>query len=156
MTSIWDKAIARKVLRDERKANKAKLTKAIEESVVEVDKDGEDRLIKTKRSNRLRIIFGLPLVQGSSIIALYDKPMIWYWTLLWFGLLVYFGTSIRLCKEAWDTHRDTKEKYESGRGSSDLNVRFTKEKRWSEVAYIIGNLAGLIFVGSNIYWHYFA
>ena len=82
MTSIWDKAITRKKLRDERKANKAKLTKAIEESVAEVDEDGEARLIRTKRSNDWRIYIGLPLVQFSSIFALYDMPMIWYWSLL--------------------------------------------------------------------------
>tara|TARA_R100000656_G_scaffold112648_1_gene84871 strand:+ start:484 stop:933 length:450 start_codon:yes stop_codon:yes gene_type:complete len=111
----------------------------------------ETRLIRTRRSNNWRIFIGLPLVQGSSLIALYDMPMMWYWSLLWVGLLVYLGTSIRLCKEAWDTHRETKAKFESGQGSSDLTVRHTKEKRRSEIAYIIGNFAGLVLVGSNIY-----
>lgn len=141
---------------DRKALRKAQLTKAIEESVAEVDEDGEARLIKTKRSNDWRIFIGLPLVQFSSIFALYDMPMIWYWSLLWMGLLVYLGTAIRLCKEAWDTHRDQKKKYESGLGSSDLTVRITKEKRRSEIAYIIGNIAGLVLVGSNIYWLIFA
>ena len=156
MTSNLDKAITRKKLRDERKANKAKLTKAIEESVAEVDEDGEARLIRTKRSNDWSIYIGLPLVQFSSIFALYDMPMIWYWSLLWMGLLVYLVTAYRLCKEAWKTHAEQKKKYESGLGSSDLTVRATKEKRRSEIAYIIGNLAGLVLVGSNIYWLIFA
>jgi molybdenum cofactor biosynthesis enzyme MoaA len=53
-------------------------------------------------------------------------------------------------------YSDQKEKYESGLGSSDLTVRATKEKRRSEIAYIIGNIAGLVLVGSNIYWLIFA
>ena len=145
-----DEILAHQAKRD-RDIKDARIARVEAHAKAKRDDDGEARLIKTRRSNDWRIFIGLPLVQGSSLIALYDMPMIWYWSLLWVGLLVYLGTSIRLCKEAWDTHRETEAKFESGQGSSDLTVRHTKEKRRSEVAYIIGNLVGLVLIGSNIY-----
>ena len=78
ITTYWAKRRAR--------IKRAKLVKDIEGSRL--------RLVKTM--NDLRIWIGLPLVQGSSVLALFNKPMLFYWITLEVGLFVYLITSIGL------------------------------------------------------------
>ena len=133
ITTYWAKRRAR--------IKRAKLVKDIEGSRL--------RLVKTM--NDLRIWIGLPLVQGSSVLALFDKPMLFYWITLEVGLFVYLITSIGLYFEARRTAKETKVKFDNRLGSTKAAVKSTAEKRRSEIAYIIGNFMGLVFVGSNIY-----
>ena len=140
-TPNWTKAVRRW-----RKSPKAKTIEKIEASKL--------RMVRTM--NTLRIWVGLPLVQGSSILALFDQPLLFYWITLWFGLLVYLITSIGLYVEARRTAKLTKVKFDNRLGSTKMAVKATAEKRRSEIAYIIGNCLGLIFVGSNIYLAVFA
>ena len=133
ITTYWAKRRAR--------IKRAKLVKDIEESRL--------RLVKTM--NDLRIWIGLPLVQGSSVLALFNKPMLFYWITLEVGLFVYLITSIGLYVEARRTAKMTKVKFDNRLGSTKAAVKATAEKRRSEIAYIIGNFMGLVFVGSNIY-----
>jgi hypothetical protein len=133
ITTYWAKRRAR--------IKRAKLVKDIEGSRL--------RLVKTM--NDLRIWIGLPLVQGSSVLALFNKPMLFYWITLEVGLFVYLITSIGLYFEARRTAKMTKVKFDNRLGSTKAAVKSTAEKRRSEIAYIIGNFMGLVFVGSNIY-----
>ncbi len=133
ITTYWAKRRAR--------IKRAKLVKDIEGSRL--------RLVKTM--NDLRIWIGLPLVQGSSVLALFNKPMLFYWITLEVGLFVYLITSIGLYVEARRTAKMTKVKFDNRLGSTKAAVKSTAEKRRSEIAYIIGNFMGLVFVGSNIY-----
>ena len=133
ITTYWAKRRAR--------IKRAKLVKDIEESKL--------RLVKTM--NDLRIWIGLPLVQGSSVLALFNKPMLFYWITLEVGLFVYLITSIGLYFEAKETAKMTKVKFDNRLGSTKAAVKATAEKRRSEIAYIVGNFMGLVFVGSNIY-----
>ena len=138
----WTKAVRR--WREQ--SPKAKTIEKIEASKL--------RMVRTM--NTLRIWVGLPLVQGSSILALFDQPLLFYWITLWFGLLVYPITSIGLYVEARRTAKMTQVKFDNRLGSTKMAVKATAEKRRSEIAYIIGNCLGLIFVGSNIYLAVFA
>ena len=133
ITTYWAKRRAR--------IKRAKLVKDIEGSRL--------RLVKTM--NDLRIWIGLPLVQGSSVLALFNKPMLFYWITLEVGLFVYLITSIGLYFEARRTAKETKVKFDNRLGSTKAAVKATAEKRRSEIAYIVGNFMGLVFVGSNIY-----
>ena len=134
-TPNWTNAVRRW-----RKSPKAKTIEKIAASKL--------RLVRTM--NTLRIWVGLPLVQGSSILALFDQPLLFYWITLEFGLLVYLITSIGLHAEARRTAKMTQVKFDNRLGSTKMAVKATAEKRRSEIAYIIGNCLGLIFVGSNI------
>ena len=134
-TPNWTNAVTRW-----RKSPKAKTIEKIEASKL--------RMVRTM--NTLRIWVGLPLVQGSSILALFDQPLLFYWITLWFGLLVYLITSIGLYVEARRTAKMTQVKFDNRLGSTKMAVKATAEKMRSEIAYIIGNCLGLIFVGSNI------
>ena len=71
-TPNWTNAVRRW-----RKSPKAKTIEKIEASKL--------RMVRTM--NTLRIWVGLPLVQGSSILALFDQPLLFYWITLEFGLL---------------------------------------------------------------------
>ena len=134
-TPNWTNAVTRW-----RKSPNAKTIEKIEASKL--------RMVRTM--NTLRIWVGLPLVQGSSILALFDQPLLFYWITLEFGLLVYLITSIGLHAEARRTAKMTQVKFDNRLGSTKMAVKATAEKRRSEIAYIIGNCLGLIFVGSNI------
>ena len=127
ITTYWAKRRAR--------IKRAKLVKDIEGSRL--------RLVKTM--NDLRIWIGLPLVQGSSVLALFNKPMLFYWITLEVGLFVYLITSIGLYFEARRTAKETKVKFDNRLGSTKAAVKSTAEKRRSEIAYIIGNFMGLVF-----------
>ena len=140
-TPNWTKAVTRW-----QRSSKAKTIERIEASNL--------RMVRTM--NNLRIYIGLPLVQLSSIWALFDQPMLSYWITLWFGLLVYLITALGLWSEARRTAKMTKVKFDNRLGSTKAAVKATAEKRRSEIAYIWGNVLGLIFVGSNIYLAVFA
>ena len=139
--NVWTRAV-----RDWQRSRKARTIEKIEASKL--------RMVRTM--NTLRIWVGLPLVQLSSIWALFDQPMLAYWLTLWFGLLVYLITSVGLYAEARRTAKMTKVKFDNRLGSTKAAVKATAEKRRSEIAYIWGNVLGLIFVGSNIYLAVFA
>ena len=121
------------------------------ESNEEFDEDGWTRYYHTKRMNNFRIRLGLWLVQGSSVLLMFPISMLWYLCFLEAGLFVYFVTAYKLWREARKTADDTREKYESGRGSTYLTVLSTAEKTRSETAYIIGNIMGLCLIGYNIF-----
>lgn len=101
------------------------------------------------RSNFIRWV-GLVGVQGSSALVLFEFGLLSYWSILWLGLCCYQFSAIVNLREAILVAKETKAKFESGKGSSQETVTATRKKIKQEIPYVVGNSIGLILVGWNI------
>ena len=100
-------------------------------------------------SNFVRWV-GLVGVQGSSALVLFEFGLLSYWSILWLGLCCYQFSAIVNLREAILVANETRQKFESGKGSSENTVIATKKKIRQEIPYVVGNSIGLILVGWNI------
>ena len=100
-------------------------------------------------SNFIRWV-GLVGVQGSSALVLFEFGLLSYWSILWLGLCCYQFSAIVNLREAILVANETRQKFESGKGSSENTVIATKKKIRQEIPYVVGNSIGLILVGWNI------
>ena len=100
-------------------------------------------------SNFIRWV-GLVGVQGSSALVLFEFGLLSYWSILWLGLWCYQFSAIVNLREAVLVANETRQKFESGKGSSENTVIATKKKIRQEIPYVVGNSIGLILVGWNI------
>jgi len=101
------------------------------------------------RSNLIRWV-GLVGVQGSSALVLFEFGLLSYWSILWFGLWCYQISAIINLREAVIVAKETRQKFESGKGSSQTSVTSTEKKIRSEIPYVVGNTIGIILVGWNL------
>ena len=100
-------------------------------------------------SNFIRWI-GLVGVQGSSALVLFEFGLLSYWSILWTGLWCYQISAIINLREAVLVANEQRQKFESGKGSSQETVTSTKKKIRQEIPYVVGNTIGIILVGWNI------
>ena len=100
-------------------------------------------------SNFIRWV-GLVGVQGSSALVLFEFGLLSYWSILWLGLWCYQFSAIVNLREAILVANETRQKFESGKGSSENTVIATKKKIRQEIPYVVCNSIGLILVGWNI------
>lgn len=101
------------------------------------------------RSNLIRWV-GLVGVQGSSALVLFEFGLLSYWSILWFGLWCYQISAIINLREAVLVAKETRQKFESGKGSSQETVTATEKKIRQEIPYVVGNTIGIILVGWNL------